>query len=79
MIAVSRIVLGLFLLVHYALLLPYAAEVWSRAGMLPEASLNLGFPWALSPLYWVDSPASLKLVVGGLVAAAAAYTVAKVF
>jgi hypothetical protein len=75
MIAVSRIVLGLFLLVHYALLLPYAAEVWSRAGMLPEASLNLGFPWALSPLYWVDSPASLKLVVGGLVAAAAAYTV----
>jgi hypothetical protein len=73
MIAVSRIALGLFCFVHYVLLLPYAAEVWSTAGMLPDAALNVGFPWALSPLYWLDSPLALRLVVGGLVAASAAY------
>ncbi len=73
LIGLARIALGLFLLVHYALLFPYAAEVWSSAGMLPDASLNVGFPWALSPLYWLDSPTSLRIVVGGLVVAAAAY------
>ena len=37
-IAVLRIALGLYLAVHFVQLMPYAEELFSRAGMLPDAS-----------------------------------------
>jgi hypothetical protein len=38
--AIFRIALGTFLVVHFARLLPWGAELFSRAGVLPTASLN---------------------------------------
>jgi hypothetical protein len=41
--ALFRIVLGIYLIVHFATLLPYSTEIWSDKGLLPEASLNLTY------------------------------------
>ena len=51
-----RIGLGLYLLVHFAQLLPSAAELFSHEGMLPDATLSPiahAFPNVLS---WIDGP-----------------------
>ncbi len=37
---VFRVLLGAYLLAHYALLLPWGAEVFSSAGMLPDGSMS---------------------------------------
>ncbi len=34
-------ILGLYLVAHFAMLLPYASEIWGHAGLLPDAGLNL--------------------------------------
>jgi hypothetical protein len=39
--ALFRIVLGIYLIVHFATLLPYSTEIWSHQGLLPQANLNL--------------------------------------
>lgn len=57
-------VLGVYLAVHFALLLPWATELFSSAGFLPEASLSplmRAFPNVLG-LH--DGPAFATLVVG---------------
>ncbi len=38
--AIFRILLGLYLTLHFAQLVPYAGELFSQAGMLPDATLN---------------------------------------
>lgn len=63
-----RVLLGGWLLLHFAHLVPYAAEVWSSSGVLPDAEyspLTTLFPNVLSLF---DSP----LFVTALVSAAAA-------
>jgi len=58
-----RIILGVYLSIHFAMLLPYAAEVWSNTGLLPSAHLNLThgvFPNILS-VY--DSPFAVQAFV----------------
>lgn len=41
--SIFRIILGIYLLVHFLFLIPYAAEVWSEIGMLPDPSINLTY------------------------------------
>lgn len=51
--SIFRIILGLYLIIHFLCLIPYAAEIWSAVGMLPDATANLTygvFPNILSHL-----------------------------
>jgi hypothetical protein len=54
--SIFRIVLGSYLLIHFAMLLPYAAEIWSREGLLANASLNLTHGYFPNILNYIDNP-----------------------
>ena len=61
--AIFRIVLGLYLFIHFLLLIPYAAEIWSSAGMLPDPSANLTYGYFPNLLNYLEDPLSVKLYV----------------
>ena len=62
--AAFRILFGFYLTVHFAYLIPYGRELFSREGVLPQARLNFTFGILPNPLEHFDSPA---FVVGFLV------------
>jgi len=63
MIGVRRVALGVYLCVHFAMLLPYAAELFSSAGVLPAASFSpLHSLWP-GLMHVSDSPAWAGFVV----------------
>lgn len=72
---IARVAIGLYLVVHYLRLLPFAASLFSGAGMLADPGLNPGAVAAISPLYLWDSPAVVRALVIGLIGVACAYTV----
>lgn len=72
--AVFRIVFGLYLTVHFIELLPYAAELFSRAGMLSDARLNFTFGILPNPLEHWDSPRFATAFVTGLAGLSVAFT-----
>lgn len=41
--AFFRIVLGVYLFIHFVMLIPYAAEVWGSHGIMPDPSLNFTY------------------------------------
>lgn len=53
--AFFRIVLGCYLIVHFAALLPYAAEIWSNEGVMPRTDLNLTYGYFPNLLNLFDS------------------------
>jgi len=70
--SVVRAVLGIYLVVHFACLLPYGAEVFSSHGVLPDASQSplIGlFPNILA--VWDAPPAVSTLLVIALLASVA--------
>lgn len=73
--AVFRIVFGVYLTVHFLDLLPYAAELFSRGGMLSDARLNFTHGLLPNPLERWDSPAFATAFVAGLAALSFAFTV----
>ena len=64
-----RVLLGAYLFVHFAQLLPWAGEIFSSAGMLPDAAQSPLFGIVPNLLSLVDTP---LFVVGLLVAATVA-------
>lgn len=64
--AVFRWILGTYLGIHFAHLLPWGTEVFSHDGIIPEAGWNLTRAIFPSPLNSTDSPATvtLMLVIG---------------
>ena len=54
--AAFRILFGLYLAVHFACLIPYGSELFSREGVLPQAKLNFTFGILPNPLEHFDSP-----------------------
>lgn len=73
-LAVVRVAVGAQLAVHYARLLPHAATLYSRDGMLPDAALNpVDLPWTI--LGHLDAPWFVQGFVAALIALAVAYTV----
>lgn len=58
-----RIILGSYLLIHFLLLIPYAAELWSNVGMLPDPSANLTYGYFPNILHHLNTPFSVKLYV----------------
>ncbi len=55
-----RIILGIYLTIHFLLLLPYGTEIWSNLGILPEASLNLTHGFFPNILNHFDDPWMIK-------------------
>ncbi len=71
---VFRIVFGIYLTLHFVELLPYAAELFSRAGMLSDARLN--FTWGIlpNPLERWASPRFVTAFVAALAGLSVAFT-----
>jgi hypothetical protein len=61
--SIYRALLGAFLIVHFAMLLPYGAEVFGKGGLLASASLSPYFGVMPNPLAYFDSPAAIALVL----------------
>ncbi len=59
-----RIILGIYLTIHFILLIPYGTEIWSNLGILPEASLNLTHGFFPNILNHFDDPWMVKLFLG---------------
>jgi hypothetical protein len=55
--AIFRLVFGIYLVIHFALLVPYGAELFSNRGVLADARLNFTFGILPNPLEHYDSPA----------------------
>lgn len=73
--AFVRIVLGVYLTLHFVALLPYSAELFSRAGMLGDARLNFTYGVIPNPLEHWDSATGATCFVAGLAALSVAFTV----
>lgn len=61
--AVFRALFGAYLLVHFAMLLPFGAELFSSAGMVPDAAqspLTNVFP---NLLHFVDTPIAISVLL----------------
>lgn len=64
-----RALLGLYLLVHMGMLLPYAAEVFAAGGAVATAELSPYFGLLPNPLAWSDSALAVRcLLVSGMLA-----------
>jgi hypothetical protein len=59
-----RIILGIYLVIHFVSLMPYAAEVWSNVGLLPDARLNITHGYFPSVLNVHDSPGFVQVFLG---------------
>lgn len=70
--SVYRVLFALYLLVHFAMLWPWATEVFSGEGMLTPASASPLYPLFPNPLFVWDAP----IVVHALLAVAIAASVA---
>ena len=58
-----RIILGSYLLFHFIFLIPYAAEIWSNVGLLPDPSSNLTYGVFPNVLYYLTSAMSVTIYV----------------
>jgi hypothetical protein len=65
--AAFRTLLGLYLALHFAQLVPFGAEVWSSTGVLGDAALSPFTRIFPNLLAWLDAPGFITaaLVVGG--------------
>ena len=64
--AIFRIILGIYLVVHFVMLIPYSAEIWSNIGLLSDASLNLTHGVFPNILNYFDAPLFVQIYVGVL-------------
>jgi predicted DCC family thiol-disulfide oxidoreductase YuxK len=72
--AVFRVIFGLYLCQHFAGLLPYGAELFSREGVLPDSRLNFTHGLLPNPLEHWDSPAFVLLFLWLLLGLAVSFT-----
>lgn len=61
-----RIIFGLYLAVHFAMLIPYAPQVWGFLGMLPDPALNFTYGLVPNPLNLPFPPVALRAVLAFL-------------
>lgn len=69
-----RIILGIYLFVHFSMLLPWAGEIWSNEGLLADASLNFTHGVFPNILNVADSPAFVLAFVAVLTLLSALFT-----
>jgi hypothetical protein len=65
--ALFRVALGTYLAAHFAHLMPWGAELFSRQGVLPNASLNPIHGILPNVLVWWDSPAAVTTFLAAMV------------
>lgn len=63
-----RIIFGTYLAIHFGHLVPWGAELFSREGVIPRASLNPTHGILPNMLAWWDSPAFVTVFLLALVA-----------
>ena len=68
-----RIIFGAYLAIHFAHLLPWAAELFSREGVIPRATLNPTHGILPNVLAWWDSPAFVTAFLVAMVALSALF------
>ena len=51
-----RIILGAYLCLHFVQLIPYASEIWSSQGILPDPSINLTFGYLPNIFSFLTEP-----------------------
>src|SRR5437868_2680056 len=61
--AIFRVAFGAYLTIHFAQLIPYAAELFSSKGVLPAATINFTYKLFPSPFWLNDSPEMAVVVV----------------
>ena len=64
--AFFRMVFGLYILIHFLMLVPVASEIWSNEGFLSDVKLNLSYGVFPSILYIFDTPFTITLFVSFL-------------
>ena len=70
-----RIAFGLYLAIHFAHLVPWGGELFSRDGVLPDPALNPTHGILPNVLVWWDSPAAVTGFLGAMVFMASLFTV----
>lgn len=73
--AIFRIVLGVYLAVHFAQLIPYGSELFSNRGVFDDSTLNFTYGILPNPLEHWDSPAVVTGFLIFLLGVAIAFTV----
>lgn len=68
-----RWLFGGYLFVHLAMLVPYGGELFSSAGMLPDARLSPLYGAFPNPLQWFDSPGAITAALCAGLALATAF------
>jgi predicted DCC family thiol-disulfide oxidoreductase YuxK len=71
--SVYRALFGAYLFVHFAHLLPWGTEVFSSAGMLPDAALSPLSALFPNVLTWFDAPAVVATLLASAAGAAVAF------
>lgn len=61
--AFFRMIFGLYLLVHFLMLLPSASEIWSNSGFISDVKHNLTYGVFPNILYVFDTPLAITLFV----------------
>lgn len=70
-----RILFGLYLIWHFATLMPYGAELFSNQGLLADSALNPTSGLFPNPLAFWDSPTVVTIFLGLAVLAAFLFTI----
>ncbi len=68
-----RMLFGAYLAVHFAALVPYGAELFSSAGMLPEPAASPLYGVLPNAIGWIGSAVGVELVLMGSAGAAVAF------
>jgi predicted DCC family thiol-disulfide oxidoreductase YuxK len=61
-----RIILGVYLFIHFTSLIPYAAEIWSSNGIFPNPAVNLTYGFFPNILYYISSPVGVTIFLSVL-------------
>jgi predicted DCC family thiol-disulfide oxidoreductase YuxK/uncharacterized membrane protein YphA (DoxX/SURF4 family) len=65
--ALFRMIFGLYLMVHFIMLLPVSAEIWGSSGMVADVTLNLTYGVFPNILYLFNSPTIVMAFIGLLI------------
>jgi hypothetical protein len=72
--AVFRIVFGIYLATHFAYLIPWGPELFSRTGMLSDAAINPTFGILPNVLVWWDTPGAVTVFLVVMLVGAVLFT-----
>lgn len=64
--ALFRIILGVYLIQHFAFLIPYGSEIWSSSGVMSDPSLNFTFGVFPNILNYYDNNNFIVVFLGTL-------------